>query len=60
MRPLGCWFLGGRGDMCDTEQYDQFIRVLREYHQYRSAVMWALVRREIAQTLAAIQGRDNQ
>lgn len=41
-------------------QYDQFMTVLREYHNNRTAVMTALARREIAQTLATIQGRDNQ
>ena len=43
-----------------AEQYNQFMAMLREYHQRRTAIMAALMRREIAQTLATIQGRDNQ
>ena len=42
-----------------AEQYNQFMAMLREYHHHRTAVMTALARREIAQTLATIQGRDN-
>ena len=42
-----------------AEQYNQFMAMLREYHHHRTAVMTALARREIAQTIDQFQRRDN-
>ena len=37
----------GPGDQGRTLIMDQFVAMLREYHEHRTAIMAALVRREI-------------
>ena len=41
----------GLGDNGRTLIMDQFMAMLREYHEHRTAIMTALVRREILQSL---------